>query len=326
MIRFASRTASATLSALVAAGGAFGQSATDYPVKPVRVIVPFAPGGGTDVTTRAVAQKLTERLGAPFVVDNRPGANGIIGVETAAKSTPDGYTLAAISNSHAVNVSIYRKLPYDLLADLAPIIELSSQPFSLVINPSVPAKSVKELIALARAKPGTFSYGSSGLGGISHLSGAMFGAIAGIELNHVPYKGGTPAMIDVVSGQIQMLFSTLLQANPQIKAGKLRVLAVTTMKRNSSAPELPTMMEAGVPGYEVAQWFGLVAPAKTPGPVIARLNAEVGRILLEPELKSRLAAEGADAVAGTPEQFAAHVRTDVAKWAKVVKQIGLKPE
>ena len=302
------------------------QSAPAYPTKPVRVIVPFAPGGGTDVMTRAVSQRLSQRLGATFVVDNRGGANGIIGVDTAAKSPADGYTLTAISNSHTVNVSIYKKLPYDLVRDLAPVTEFTTQPFALVINPSVPAKSMKELIAYAKANPGKLNYGSSGQGGISHLSGAMFGTIAGIELNHVAYKGGTPAMIDVISGQIQMLFSTLLQANPHIKAGKLRVLAVTTLKRSTLAPELPTMNESGVPGYDVSQWFGLTAPAKTPKPVIAKLNSEIVQILQEPEMKARIAADGAEPVGGTPEQFGAHIRNDIAKWAKVVKQIGLQPE
>ena len=292
----------------------------------MRLIVPFAPGGGTDVTTRAIAQKLSDSLGAQFIVDNRAGANGVIGVDIAAKSPPDGYTLVTISNSHAVNVSLYKKQPYDLLRDLTPVTEFSSQPFSLVINPSLPAKTVKELIAYAKAKPGALNYGSSGQGGISHLSGAMFGAIAGIQIGHVPYKGGVPAMIDVISGQIQMLFATLLQAGPQIKSGKLRVLAVTTAKRNAAAPELPTMIEAGVPGFEVSQWFGLVAPAKTPKPIVARLNAEIVRILHEPDMKARLAADGADAVGGTAEQFGQHIRSEVAKWAKVVKQIGLQPE
>ena len=316
----------AIAAAFSVAGPVLAQSAPAYPTKPVRVIVPFAPGGGTDVTTRAVSQRLTERLGATFVVDNRAGANGVIGVETAVRAPADGYTLVAISNSHTVNVSIYKKLSYDLVRDLAPITEFTTQPFALVINPSLPAKSVKDLIAYAKANPGKLNYGSSGTGGISHLSGAMFGSIAGIDLNHVAYKGGTPAMIDVISGQIQMLFSTLLQANPHIKSGKLRVLAVTTPKRNSLAPELPTMNEAGVPGYDVSQWFGLTAPAKTPKPIVAKLNAEIGKILQEPEMKARIAADGAEPVGGSSEEFGAHISRDVAKWAKVVKHIGLQPE
>ena len=320
-----STIAAAAIGAL-ACGSALAQPAPAYPTKPVRVIVPFAPGGGTDVMTRAVAQKLTERLGTTFVVDNRAGANGIIGVDIAAKAPADGYTLTAVSNSHTVNVSIYKKIPYDLVRDLAPVAEFTTQPFALVINPALPAKSLKELIAYAKSNPGKLNYGSSGQGGISHLSGALFGSIAGIDINHVAYKGGTPAMIDVISGQIQMLFSTLLQANPHIKSGKLRVLAVTTPKRNSAAPELPTMSESGVPGYDVSQWFGLTAPAKTPKPIITRLNAEIVKILHEPDMKARIAADGAEPVGGTPEQFGAHIRAEVAKWAKLVKQIGLQPE
>lgn len=311
--------------ALAAGAPAFAADAP-YPTKPVRVIVPFAPGGGTDVMSRAVSHRLTQRLGETFVVDNRPGANGIIGVETASKAAADGYTLVAISNSHTVNVSIYKKIPYDLVRDLAPITEFTTQPFALVIHPSVPAKSVKDLIAHAKANPGRLNYGSSGQGGISHLSGALFASTAGIDLNHVPYKGGTPAMIDVISGQIQMLFSTLLQANPAIKSGKLRVLAVTTAKRNAAAPELPTMIESGVPGYAVSQWFGLTAPAKTPPAIIRKLNTEIVAILNEPEMKTRIAADGAEPVASTPEQFGMHIRREIAKWAKLVKQIGLQPE
>jgi tripartite-type tricarboxylate transporter receptor subunit TctC len=314
------------LVAAAAPGSIWAQDTARYPIKPVRLIVPFAAGGGTDVTSRIVAQQLSERLGAQFVVDNRAGANGVIGVSIAAQSAADGYTLVAISTSHAVNVSVLKHQPYDLVRDLTPVIEFSSQPFALVINPSVPAKSVQELIALAKAKPGALNYGSAGPGGIIHLSSAMFESAAGIQLNHIPYKGGTPAMVDVMSGQIQMLFSTLLQANPQIKAGKLRALAVTSTKRNVSAPDLPTMIEAGVPGFEVAQWFGLLAPAKTPKPVVATLNTEIARILNAPEMRARFAAEGADVVAASPEEFGQHIRAEIAKWRKVVEQVGLKAE
>ena len=311
---------------IAAATAALAQGTSAYPAKPVRIVVPFAPGGGTDITTRAVAQKLTEKLGASFVVDNRAGANGVIGVDLVAKSAPDGYSLVVITSSHAINVSIYKKLPYDLMRDLAPITEFSSQPFSLIVTPSLPAASLRELTALAKARPGTLTYGSSGQGGLSHLSGSLYESIAGIKLTHVPYKGGAPAMTDVIGGQINMLFATLQQAGPHIKSGKLRVLAVTTLKRNASAPEIPTMSESGVPGYETAQWFGLLAPAKTDQAIIAKLQSEIVRILNDPEVKSRLAADGADAVGGTPDQFAQHIRTEVAKWNKVVKQIGLQPE
>jgi tripartite-type tricarboxylate transporter receptor subunit TctC len=316
---------------LALAGGAFAQPTakgppSDYPARPIRLIVPFPPGGGTDITARTIAQKLTERWGQQVVVDNRPGANGTIGVDITAKSAPDGHTLTMISSSHAVNASLYAKLPYDLVKDLAPVTQATSQPYSLVVNPSVPAKSVKELIALAKAKPGILNYGSSGTGGLSHLSGALLASLAGINMVHIPYKGGAPALTDVIAGQIQMLFGTLLLTNPHVKAGKLRVLAVTTAKRTPAAPELPRMMEAGVAGYEVAQWYGVLAPAKVPPAIIGKLSKEIARSLHEPDVKPRLAADGSDAVGSTPEQFGAHVRSEVAKWAKIVQQIGLKAD
>jgi tripartite-type tricarboxylate transporter receptor subunit TctC len=316
------RVVPALLAAAVA-GGAFGQV---YPSKPIRLIVPFAPGGGTDITARAVAQKLTETWGQTVVTDNRPGANGTIGVDVAAKSAPDGYTLTMISSSHAVNVGLYTKLPYDLIKDLAPIIQLTRQPYALVIHPSVPAKSVKELVALARAKPGALNYGSSGTGGLSHLGGALLGSLTGTELTHVPYKGGAPAMTDVIAGQIQMLFGTLLLTGPHVKSGRLRALAVTTAQRWPGAPELPTMQEAGVPGFEITQWYGLLAPAKTPRPVVDKLNKEIARILHQPDVKDKLATDGAEAVGNSAEQFGTHVRSEVAKYGKLVKQMGLKLE
>jgi tripartite-type tricarboxylate transporter receptor subunit TctC len=300
--------------------------AQTYPTKPIRLVVPFPPGGGTDITARTIAQKLTERWAQQVVVDNRPGANGTIGVDITAKSAPDGYTVTMISSSHAVNVSLYAKLPYDLIRDLAPVTQATAQPYALVINPSVPAKSVKELVALAKAKPGTLNYGSSGAGGLSHLSGALLASLAGVNLTHIPYKGGALAMNDVIAGQIQMLFGTLLLTNPHVKAGRLRSLAVTTAKRAPAAPELPTMMEAGVPGYEVAQWYGILAPAKVPPAIIGKLSKEIARSLHEPDVKPRLAADGSDAVGNTPAEFGAHVRSEVAKWAKIIKQIGLRVE
>ncbi len=305
------------------ASGAFGQV---YPSKPIRLIVPFAPGGGTDITARAVAQKLTETWGQTVVTDNRPGANGTIGVDVAAKSAPDGYTLTMISSSHAVNVGLYTKLPYDLIKDLAPIIQLTRQPYALVIHPSVPAKSVKELVALARAKSGALNYGSSGTGGLSHLGGALLGSLTGTELTHVPYKGGAPAMTDVIAGQIQMLFGTLLLTGPHVKSGRLRALAVTTAQRWPGAPELPTMQEAGVPGFEITQWYGLLAPVKTPQPIVDKLNKEIARILHQPDVKDKLATDGAEAVGNSAEQFGTHVRSEVAKYGKLVKQMGLKLE
>jgi tripartite-type tricarboxylate transporter receptor subunit TctC len=301
-------------------------TAQNYPTRPIRLIVPFPPGGGTDITARAVAQKLSESWGQTVVTDNRPGANGTIGVDIAARSAPDGYTLTMISSSHAVNTGLYAKQPYDLLKDLAPITQATSQPYAFVINPSVPAKSVKELIAVAKAKPGALNYGSSGTGGISHLAGALLGSLTGTDLVHVPYKGGTPATIDVISGQIQMLFGTLLLTGPHIKAGRLRVLAVTTPQRWPGTPELPTMQEAGVPGFVITQWYGMLAPAKTPPAIVNKLSKEISRLLHQPDVKEKLAADGADAVGNTPEQFGAHIKSEVAKYGKLVKQIGLKAE
>ena len=310
------------LSSLVA-GAVIAQQ---YPARPIRLIVPFPPGGGTDITARAIAQKLSESWGQTVVPDNRPGANGTIGADLTAKSAPDGYTLTMISSSHAVNVGLYTKLPYDLIRDLAPITQATRQPYTLVIHPSVPAKSVKELIGLAKAKPGALNYGSSGTGGISHLAGALLGSLTGTNLVHVPYKGGVLAMTDVIGGRIQMLFGTLLLGGPHIKAGRLRVLAVTTAQRWPGTPELPTMQEAGVPGFEITQWYGMLAPVKTPPAIIAKLNKEIARILHQPDVKEKLAADGADTVGNTPEQFGAHVRAEVEKYGKLVKQLGLKLE
>ena len=298
----------------------------DYPSKPIRLIVPFAPGGGTDITARGIAMKLTEARGQTVVADNRAGANGTIAVDIATKSPPDGYTLTMISSSHSVNVSLYKKLSYDLIKDLSPITQATSQPYALVVHPSVAAKTVKELVALAKAKPATINYGSSGNGGLSHLSGALFSSLAGIDITHIPYKGGSPAMTDVIAGQIQMLFSTILQSQAHLKGNRLRALAVTTAKRSAGAPELPTMQEAGVAGYEVAGWYGVLAPAKTPQPVIMKLNREIVRILQTQEMKDRLAADGSEAVGNTPEQFHAPIKTEVAKWAKVVRDANIRAE
>ena len=301
-------------------------AAQNYPDKPIRLIVPFAPGGGTDITARTIAQKLTERLGQTVVVDNRPGANGTIGVDLAAHAAPDGYTLSMISSSHSVNVSLIKKLPYDLIKDLAPITQATSQPYALVIHPSLPVKSVKELIALARAKPGAINYGSSGTGGLSHLSGALLASLAKINIVHIPYKGGSPAMVDVISGQIQMLFSTILQSHAHLKAGRLRALAVTTAKRSPAEPGLPTMQEAGVPGYEVAGWYGVVAPVKVPQPILTTLNREIVAILQEPDVARKLAGDGSEPVGSTREAFGAHIRSEIAKWRKLVVEAGIRKD
>lgn len=297
---------------------------TAFPNRPIRLIVPFSPGGGTDLTARLIGQKLTQAWRQQVVVDNRPGANGTIGVSIAARSTPDGYTLTTISASHTVNVHLLKTIPYDMTRDLQPVTQATRQPYALVVNPSLPARSVKELIALAKAKPGTLNFGSSGRAGLSHLSGEMFGELAGIKIVHIPYKGGNPAMIDVIAGRIHMLFSTLLQAGSHVKAGRLRALAVTTPRRWPAAPEIPTMMEAGVPGYEVTQWYGLAMPARVPPAIVAKFSGEVARILHDPEVRNKLAADGAEAVGSTPSEFDAHIRGELAKWSRIIKQIGLE--
>ncbi len=300
--------------------------AQNYPTKPIRLIVPFAPGGGTDITARAVAQKLSESWGQTVVADNRPGANGTIGVDITAKSAPDGYTITMISSSHAVNVGLYTKLPYDLLKDLTPITQATSQPYAMVIHPSIPARTVKEFIAYARSRPGGVNYGSSGTGGISHLGGAWLGSIAGIEMVHIPYKGGAPATLDLIAGRSHMQLGTFLLTGPHIKAGKLRVLAVTTPKRWPGTPDLPTMQEAGVPGFAITQWYGMLAPAKTPPAIVNKLSKEISRLLHQPDVKEKLAADGADAVGSAPVDFGAHIRAEVVKYSKLVKQVGLKAE
>jgi tripartite-type tricarboxylate transporter receptor subunit TctC len=298
----------------------------DAAPRPLRLIVPFAPGGGTDITARLIGLKLGENLGIAVVIDNRGGGNGAVGMEAAARAAPDGNTLVMITSSQAINMSAYAKVTYDLLRDYAPVTRAASQPYSLVVHPSVAAKSVKELIALAAAKPGGLNYAVSGEGSLSHLAGELFAGIAGIRLTSVPYKGGAPALNDTIGGHVQLYFSTLLQATPHIKSGKLRALAVTTAGRNATYPDLPTMIEAGVPGYEVAQWFGILAPAKTPKAMIAKRNADIVRVLNQPDVKGRLAADGGDVIADTPESFGQFVRADVARWSKVVKQIGLRLE
>ena len=316
-------TAVAAALACAAAAAPAAQS-PQYPTKPVRLLVPFAPGGGTDITARSIAQNLSERLGQQFVADNRPGANGTIAVDILAKSLPDGHTLSMISSSHSVNASLIKGLSYDLTRDVLPITQATTQPYALVVHPSVAAKSVKELVALAKAKPGQLNYGSSGTGGLSHLSGALFSQLAQIDIVHVPYKGGNPAMIDVIAGQIQMLYSTILQSQPHIKAGKLRPLAVTTARRSRAAPDLPTMQEAGIKGYEVAGWYGMIAPLKTPAAIVDRLNKEVVEILRLPDVASRLAADGSEPVGSTPQQFGQHIKTEVAKWAQLTKQMNIR--
>ena len=302
-------------------------SAADFPSRPIRLIVPFAPGGGTDIVGRTIGQKLTEAWKQPVVVENRAGGNGTIGANLVAKSPPDGYTLSMITSSHSVNVSLQgSKHPYDLLEDFAPISQVTRQPYVLVLNPRVPVKSLQELIALARSNPGKLTYGSSGIGGTSHLSGALFCSLAEIQMTHVPYRGGQLAMTDVVAGQIDMLFSTLLQSHGLIQAGKLRPLAVTTATRSPALPKLPTMEEGGVPRYEVTPWYGIVAPAGTPPAIVNKLNREIVRIVHLPEVIQKMATDGSEPVGSTPEQFAAHIKSEVEKWQDLIRKTGIHSE
>jgi tripartite-type tricarboxylate transporter receptor subunit TctC len=295
--------------------------ADSYPNKPIRLLCPFAPAGGVDITARAIAQKLTEVWGQPVVVENKPGANGTIAVETAVRSAPDGYTLTMISSSHSVNVTLQSKQPYDLLKDLAPITQATSQPYVLVINPALPVKSVAELIAYSKSTGKTLTYGSSGVGGFSHLAGGLFGLLSNTNVMHVPYKGGSLAMNDVISGQIDMLFSTILQSHGHIETGRLNAIAVTTTQRSSSLPNVPTMQEAGVKGYEITGWYGVTAPAGVPTPIINKLNKEMAKILKTPAMAERLAIDGAVAVGSTPQEFTQFIRSEVFKWRKVIKDL-----
>jgi len=314
----------ACIAALEGAAPAAAQ-APAYPTKPIRLVVPFPPAGATDILARAVAQKLTEVWGQSVVVDNRPGAGGNIGSELVARAAPDGYTLEmGTVGTHAINSSLYAKMPYDHVKDFAPVILVAAVPNVLVVNPAVPANSVRELIAYAKANPGKLNFASSGSGTSIHLSGELFKVMAGVEMTHVPYKGSAPALQDLLGGQVQLMFDNLPPSLPQIKAGKLRALGVTTAARSPALPDVPTIAESGLPGFESSSWFGVLAPAGTPPAIIAKLNAEIAKWLATPEAKDRLVAIGANGAGGSPEDFAKHIAAETAKWAKVVKESGAK--
>mgnify|MGYP001159152002 FL=1 len=308
-----------TMAALL---GMASAGAQPYPNKAIRMVVAFAPGGIADFAARSVSQKLSESLGVPVVVENRAGAGGITGAEIVAKAAPDGYTLLVTSISHTINPSVRKNLPFDAVRDFAPVTLIADAPNFLVVHPSLPVKTVKELVALARARPGQITYASSGTGTSTHLSGELFKSLARIDIVHVPYKGGGPAVIDLIGGHVLMMFSTLPSVLQQVRAGKLRGLAVTGGRRFPAAQEFPTMIEAGIPGYEVSGWSGLFAPAGTPREAVGRLAAEIGKILRAPELKERFFVQGAEPVGNTPEEFAAFVRSEIAKWKKVVEFSG----
>lgn len=307
-------------------GQLFAQSTaiSRYPERQIRLLCPFAPAGGVDLTARILAQKMSQSWGQPVVVENKPGANGMIAVDQAAKSQPDGYTLTMISSSHSVNVTLQGNQTYNLERDLVPITQATFQPYVLVVNPSVQAKSVAELRALARSKPGGLTYGSSGIGGFSHLAGALFEVLGGVKLTHVPYKGGSSAMNDVISGQIDMLFSTILQSHGHIMSGRLRPLAVSSSQRSATLADMPTMQEAGVTGYELSGWYGVMAPRGTPAPIVDKLNREMVRILKMPETRDRLAGDGSEPVGSSSAEFGTHISTEVKRWAKLIRELDIR--
>ena len=314
----------AALCGCLAAGVAFAQN--DYPHKPIRIVVPVAAGGGTDYTARLIGQKLSEAWGQSVIVDNRPGGAGNLGVELVAKAQPDGYTLVMPITSFPINPSLYAKLPFDTVKDFAPVVLAASAPLLLVVNPSVPAQSVKDLVALAKAKPGQMNYANSGSGTTAHLAGELFKRMAGVEIVSIAYKGGGPAVIDLIAGQVQIYFSTIPAALQQVKAGKLRALAVTSSKRVPELPDMPTVSESGLPGFEVVGWFGLFAPADTPKPVITRLNAEIIKILNAPESRERLSGHGLIPGGGTPQELGQFLQAEIAKWGKLIKETGIRAD
>ena len=300
--------------------------AQTYPVKTVRIVVPFPAGAGADTTTRLFTPKLTEALAQQFIVDNRAGAAGNIGAEAVARATADGYTLLTAPASLASSRSLYKNLSFDLARDFEPAAMLASAPFVLAVHPSVPAKSVQELIAFAKSRPGQLNFASTGIGGVNHLAAELFKHMAGIDIVHVPYKGTATAIPDLIGGQVSMMFTSTLSSLPHVKAGRLRALAITSAKRSLAAPELPTVAESGLGGYESSTWFALLAPAGTPREIVTRLNATIVAIGQTPEIRDRLVAQGAEPLGGTPEQVAAFIRSEIEKWGKAVAISGARAE
>jgi tripartite-type tricarboxylate transporter receptor subunit TctC len=297
-----------------------------YPTKPIRLIVPFAPGGTNDILGRIVAEKLGERLGEPFVVDNRGGAGSVLGTEIVARANPDGYTLLVTSAVLAVNPSILRTLPYDTTRDFAPVGLFGNGPYIMVINTGVPAKTVQEFIAWVKARPGQVNYASTGAGGPPHLAAELLKNTAGIDMQHIPYKGGAAVLPDLIAGRVSMFFGSIATLQPYVVAGRLRVLGVTTARRAAAMPDVPTFIESGLAGYEVNGWYGLLGPGKMPRAIVNRLNAGLRQVLADPDTQSRFAANGIEPAAGTADEFAALIRSEIAKWAKVVRAAGIKPE
>jgi len=304
---------------------AFSQDAANYPSRPIRMIVPFAPGGGLDISTRLIGQKLTEKWGQNVVVDSRPGAATIVGTEIASRASPDGYTVLMITTTFAINPGLYSRLPYDPGRDFTPVTQLNSQPNVVVVPPSFAGNSVKDLIALAKAKPGELTFASPGAGSAPHLAAEMFQRAAGVSMIHVPYKGIPPAVTDVIGGRVTMLFTTTISAAPHIKAGKLRAVAITSGRRQPGMPDVPTVGET-LPGYRAEAFQGMVVPAGVPQAIVNKLSAEVARIVRLPDVAERFQLDGAEPVGSTPKEFAAFLKAEMQKWSKVVQDAGIKPE
>jgi tripartite-type tricarboxylate transporter receptor subunit TctC len=316
--------ACAVFSVVIAACSADGWTQA-YPTKPVRMIVAFAPGGGTDIVGRIIGQKLTEMWPYPVVLDNRPGAGSTVGTAMAAKAPPDGYSITMTSMSHAINATLYRTLPYDSMKDFAPVILTARAPNVLVVHPSVAARTVKELVALAKARPGQLNFSSSGTGGVSHLSAELFNALAGIDVVHIPYKGAGPAMSALIGGEVQVMMATTPVSLPQIKANRVRGLAISSLKRSPLAPGMATIAESGFPGFETDTWYGVLAPAGTPPAVVRRLNTDTARVLEMPDVKAALEQQGAQPAGGSPDEFRRFIQSEIDKWAKAIRLAKVPP-
>jgi tripartite-type tricarboxylate transporter receptor subunit TctC len=311
-----------TLVAALLATAALAAHAQSFPSKPVKIIVPFGPGGFTDVAARILQKELAPAIGQPVIIENRPGAGSTIGTDAVAKAAPDGYTLAMVSTAHVISPHIYKSMPFDPIKDYTPVMRLAEGPYVLAVHPSLPVKNVAELLALAKAKPGEIDYASSGNGSSQHLVGALFCSMAGIKLNHVPYKGSNQAMNDVLGGQVKVTFAGVPNVLPNLQNGKLKALGVTTAKRYAEMPDVPTIAEAGVPGYDATVWLGLLAPANTPHEVVQKLNADITRILSTPEAKKLMASAGVDVAPSSPDAFGKLMQSELDRWGKVVRETG----
>jgi tripartite-type tricarboxylate transporter receptor subunit TctC len=320
-----SKLLTAALLAVAALAPAVAAAQT-YPNRPIRLIIGYPPGGPTDIVGRTLAQKLGDMLGQNVLVDNRAGASGIVGNEIASKAAPDGYTLLVAPSTVTIQHTLYAKLPYDVTRDFTPVALVAGAPLLLVIHPSVPVKTVKELIAFARARPGQLNYASPGSGSANHLSGEMLKSMTGMQVTHVPYKGGAPAEVDLLGGHVTYMFNTIASALPHVRSGRLRALGVSSARRSHAAPEIPTIAEAGVPGFESGTWYGIVGPAGLPSSIVVRLNAEINKALETPDMKERMASLGLDPMGGTPERFSEFMRQEIVKWAKVVKESGARAD